>query len=158
MLREAYIPLKTAQMEMVLFIGIPASGKSSFYQERFFHTHVRVNRDMLKTRRREDLLIRACLEGKTKFVVENTNLTRAVRAAYVSLAKQASFAVVGYFFESAAIDAVNRNKLRLESERVPAVAIWVANKRLEMPAMEEGFERLYRVRMLQPAGFVVETL
>ena len=42
-------------MEMVLFIGIPASGKSSFFKERLFNTHVRVNRDMLKTQRREDL-------------------------------------------------------------------------------------------------------
>jgi len=42
-------------MEMVLFIGIPATGKSTFYKERFFRTHVRVNRDMLRTARREEL-------------------------------------------------------------------------------------------------------
>ena len=56
-------------MEMVLFIGIQATGKSSFYLERFFRTHVRVNLDMLKTHHREDLLVKACLEGKTPFVV-----------------------------------------------------------------------------------------
>jgi hypothetical protein len=44
-------------MEMVLFIGIQAAGKSSFYLERFFRTHVRVNLDMLKTHYREDLLV-----------------------------------------------------------------------------------------------------
>ena len=143
-------------MELVLFIGIPATGKSSFYKERFFRTHVRVNRDMLKTRHREELLIKACLEGKMKFVIENTNLTRSVRAQYIALAKQASFSVVGYFFESPAIDAVQRNKLRPEQERVPAVAIWAANKRLEVPSREEGFDELLRVRMVQPAGFSVE--
>lgn len=130
-------------MEMVLFIGIPASGKSSFYKERFFLTHVRVNRDMLKTRRREELLIRACLEGKTKFVVENTNLSRAVRTPYIALAKNAGFHVVGYFFDLAAPEAVKRNKLRPESERVPAVAIWAARKRLEPPARDEGFDELH---------------
>jgi len=140
-------------MEMVLFIGIPASGKSSFFKERFFNTHIRVNRDMLKTQRREELLTKACLEGKTKFVVENTNLTRTVRAQYIALAKQAQFTVSGYYFELAAIDAVNRNKLRPEEERVPAVAIWAANKRLEVPTREEGFDQLYRVRMNQPSGF-----
>src|SRR6476660_6211221 len=46
------------QVEMVLFIGIPATGKSSFYRERFFRSHVRVNLDMLRTRHREQLLIR----------------------------------------------------------------------------------------------------
>ena len=143
-------------MEMVLFIGIPASGKSSFFKERFCNTHIRVNRDMLKTQRREALLINACLEGKTKFVIENTNLTRAVRAQYIVLAKQAQFSVVGYHFESPPIDAVNRNKLRREEERVPAVAIWAASKRLEVPTREEGFDKLYRVRMNQPSGFSVD--
>jgi predicted kinase len=145
-------------MEMVLFIGIPASGKSSFFKERFFNTHVRVNRDMLKTQRREQLLIKACLEGKTKFVVENTNLTRAVRAAYIARAKQAQFSVIGYYFESAPKDAVQRNQLRAENDRVPAVAIWAANKRLELPTREEGFDNLYRVRMNQPSGFILEEL
>ena len=40
-------------MEMVLFVGIQATGKSSFYLERFFRTHVRINLDMLKTHHRE---------------------------------------------------------------------------------------------------------
>ena len=76
-------------MELVLFIGIPATGKSSFYRERFFRTHVRLNLDMLKSRRRADLLLKACLEGKTKLVVDNTNLTREERAAYIAPAKAA---------------------------------------------------------------------
>jgi predicted kinase len=143
-------------MEMVLFIGIPASGKSSFYKERFFLTHVRINRDMLKTARREGLLITACFEGKARFVVENTNLTRAVRAQYMTPAKNGGFRVIGYYFESPAIDAVNRNKLRSEHDRVPAVAIWAANKRLELPALEEGFDELFRVKMIEPTGFDVE--
>ncbi len=62
-------------MELILFIGIQATGKSSFYLERFFRTHVRINGDMLKTRHREELLVRACLEGKTPFVVDKMNLT-----------------------------------------------------------------------------------
>src|SRR5262245_37126535 len=99
-------------MEMVLFIGIPASGNSTFFKERFFNTHVRINRDMLKTQRREDLLVKACLEGKTKFVIDNTNLTRAVRAPYIALARQSRFTVSGYYFETAPNDALNRNKLR----------------------------------------------
>ncbi len=43
-------------MEMVLLIGIPATGKSSFCREKFFHTYVRLNLDMLGTRHREKLI------------------------------------------------------------------------------------------------------
>lgn len=85
-------------MEMVLFIGIQAAGKSAFYLEKFYRTHVRINGDMLKTRHREKLLIQACFEGKTPFVVDKMNLTRADRAAYIDLAKAAGFRITGYFW------------------------------------------------------------
>ena len=72
-------------MELIVFIGIQGTGKSSFYRERFHRTHVRVNLDMLRTRHREQLLFVACLEGKTPLVVDNTNVTRADRARYLAL-------------------------------------------------------------------------
>ena len=53
-------------MEMVLFVDIQASGKSSFYLERFFRTHVRINLDMLKTLHREDLLVRPAWREKLR--------------------------------------------------------------------------------------------
>jgi hypothetical protein len=64
-------------MEMILLIGGQGAGKSTFYRERFFDTHVRVNLDMLKTRHRERLLVEACLRMKQKFVMDNTNPTVA---------------------------------------------------------------------------------
>src|SRR5215471_21564987 len=99
-------------MEAVLFIGIQATGKSSFYGERFFRSHVRINGDMLKTRHREELLIKACLEGKTPFVVDQMNLTRAERAGYIEPARMAGFKVGGYFFQSQLGAALQRNSMR----------------------------------------------
>ena len=71
-------------MEAVLFIGIQATGKSSFYLERFFRTHVRFNGDMLRTRHREELLVQACLEGKTQcpIVPEAQGGNRLLEASY----------------------------------------------------------------------------
>jgi predicted kinase len=143
-------------MEMVLFIGIQATGKSSFYRQRFFRTHVRVNLDMLKTRHRESLLINACLEGKTPFVVENTNVTREQRAHYILQARNAGFRIIGYFFESSVKDALERNRARPEADRVPVVGIFTANKRLELPIKTEGFDDLYFVRLTGPDAFSVE--
>ena len=40
-------------VEAVIFVGLQGSGKSTFYRERFFDTHVRLSLDMLKTRHRE---------------------------------------------------------------------------------------------------------
>ena len=59
-------------MEAVLLIGIPGSGKSSFYREQFYATHLRINRDMLKTKRRERALIEACLKIQQQFVLDTS--------------------------------------------------------------------------------------
>ena len=66
-------------MEAVIFVGIQGSGKSTFFRDRFFDTHVRINLDMLRTRPREKIFLEASLEAKQKFVLDNTNLTREER-------------------------------------------------------------------------------
>ena len=143
-------------MELVLFIGIPATGKSTFCRERFYDTHLRLNLDMLRTRHRERLLVAACIEAKQRFVVDNNNVTREERAAYILPAKAAGFGVSGYFFQSRVRDALERNRLRPEPARVPDKAVFGQNGRLELPAVAEGFDRLHFVRLLDAGGFLVE--
>ncbi len=145
-------------MEMVLFIGIQASGKSSFYLERFYRTHVRINGDMLKTRRREELLIKACLEGKTPFVLDKMNLTRPHRAGYIAAARASGFKVRGYFFETDLGAALQRNARRDASQRVPQAGLRAANASLQQPSREEGFDDLFLVHMDGEGGFKVEEL
>ena len=133
-------------MEAVLLIGIQASGKTTFYLERFSRTHLRLNLDMLRTRRRERLLLAACLEAGQRFVVDNTNPTPADRARYIGPARDAHFTVIGYYLDVPAAEAVARNAGRPGKERVPERAIWATAARLEPPTREEGFDALYRLR------------
>src|SRR6476646_2395844 len=143
-------------MEVIIFVGIQASGKSTFYKERFFNTHIRVNLDMLKTRNRENLLLRACIEMKQPFVVDNTNPTAADRARYIALAKEAGFRVVGYYFQSTFGEAMRRNNEREAGARVPPAAIAGTHKRLDPPALAEGFDALYTVRIDEQGRFIVQ--
>ena len=143
-------------MELVLLIGLQATGKSFFCRERFYRTHLRINLDMLKTRPREWALVRACLLTKTRLVVDNTNLSREDRARYILPAREAGYCVIGYFFESTVSDALRRNADRAKPESVPAVAIAAAGKKLELPGLEEGFDQLHRVRLNGDNHFTVE--
>ena len=143
-------------MELVLCIGIPATGKSTFCRERFYDTHVRLNLDMLRTRHRERLLFKACLEAKQPVVGDNTNVTRAERAAYIVPAKAAGFRVTAYFFRSRVAEALERNRLRSGSARIPDKAVLGMCGRLELPALAEGFDRLLFVQMLDAGGFAVQ--
>ncbi|HET8631316.1 MAG TPA: AAA family ATPase [Thermomicrobiales bacterium] len=143
------------EMEAVLFVGLQAAGKSTFYRERFFDTHVRINLDMLRTRRREALLLAACLEGQQRFVVDNTSSTAAERARYIAPARAAGFRVVGYYFLPEPRACAARNAARPADRRVPAAAIFGTAKRLEPPAPAEGFDALYAVTLAPGGGFVV---
>ena len=86
-------------MECVIFIGIQASGKSTFYKEKFYDTHVRINLDMLKTRHREHIFVDASINAKQPFVIDNTNPTKRDRQKYMDAARSQQFKVTGYYFE-----------------------------------------------------------
>jgi predicted kinase len=141
-------------MEAVIFIGIQGSGKSSFFQERFFDTHVRINLDMLRTRRREESLVAACLNAGQSFVIDNTNPLPSDRARYVERARGAGFRTVVYFFESSLREAMQRNNLRAGKQKIPAAAVVAAFKKLVPPSAEEGFDEIYTVRLTADRGFV----
>ena len=111
---------------------------------------------MLRTRRREGVLMEACLTGKTKFVVDNTNLSLEERARFIPLAKAAGFQVVGYFFESQVTDAIRRNFSRQAGEQIPPIAIHNSVSRLVPPSAGEGFDQLFFVRIAGRGGFRVE--
>jgi len=143
-------------MEAVIFVGIQAAGKSTFYRERFFDTHVRVSRDMLRTKHREAVLLEACMRAKQPFVIDNTNVTAAERARYVAAAKAAGFRVVGYFFRATRREAIARNKLRTGKAVIPIPGILGTLKKLEEPAWSEGFDALHVVTITPSGTYEIE--
>lgn len=142
-------------MEAILLIGLPASGKSTFYKERFFGTHVRISRDLLKTPYRSERLLQLCLETDQRFVIDNTNPTAADRAPFIETARARKFRVDGYYFQSRIADCLARNAQRTGDDRVVDAAILTKGKHLQLPQRAEGFDRLFYVR-IEGGQFVVE--
>lgn len=142
-------------MQAVIFIGTQATGKSTFYKERFADTHIRINYDMLNTRRKESLLLEACLAMPHPFVVDNTNPRKADRAAYITKAKERHFEVAGYYFQSVLRDALLRNEGRAGKARIPDAGLHGAAASLELPEFSEGFDTLYYVTMAGDGSFLV---
>ena len=138
-----------------MFIGIPATGKSSFYQERFAASHLRINRDMLKTAARTTSLFEWCLERKQSCVIDNTNTARAVRNRWISPAREKGVPVIGYFFESKLEGALERNSQREGGARIRDAGVRHHHSKLELPTLGEGFSSLFFVRLVEN-GFEVE--
>jgi predicted kinase len=132
--------------EAVILCGIPASGKTTYYRERLADTHVRISRDLLRTRHREAVFLRACLETRMPFAVDKLNATAARRAPYVERARDAGFRVLAVWLDTPPAVAVERNAARAPAARVPLVAIYGTAKDLEPPRLEEGFDAVRRVR------------
>ncbi len=138
-------------MEAIVFCGIQASGKTTFYAERLLHTHVRISMDLLRTRHRERRLLELCVQTQMRFAVDNTNPTREERARYLVPALDRGFRVVAYRFTCDPQIAVQRNQARGRSA-IPVAGVLGTHKRLEEPALEEGFAAIFGVE-LGPAGF-----
>jgi predicted kinase len=143
-------------VEAVIFVGLQGAGKSTFYKDRFFDTHLRVNLDMLKTRHREQRFLTTCIETGQRFVVDNTNPTRAEREVYIRAAKDSGFRVVGYYFQSRVEECRRRNEQRPSGRQVPLRGLLGTAGRMELPSLEEGFDELHYVRIEEGGTFMVE--
>ena len=132
-------------MEMVVFCGPQASGKTSFYNQHFSETHLRLNLDMLRTRRREAAIMDACLGVGQKFVVDNTNPTVADRARYIELARRHRFKAVAYFFDIPLEVCLQRNARRSGKARIPERGMRATFGKLDRPTIEEGFAEVHCV-------------
>ena len=131
---------------MVILMGIQGSGKSTFYSKYLADRFVRVNLDTLHSRYREQQLITECLQRGESFAVDNTNPTKADRARYIPIAREAGYRIVGYFLESKLQPCIERNNCREGKEKIPAHAIAMTSNRLELPSYAEGFDELYFVK------------
>lgn len=134
-------------MELIIFAGIQASGKSTFYKQYFCDTHIRVNLDMLKTRHRERLLVNACLEMKQPFVIDNTNATIEERKVYIENAKKYHFRIISYYFLPDFVASQQHNALRQGKHFIPEVGIKSTLSKLQRPSIVEGFDKIYEVTL-----------
>lgn len=143
-------------MEAIIFIGLQGAGKSTFYRTRLLNTHMRINLDMLKTRHREKIFLKACLEAKQSFVIDNTNPTLEDRSRYILPAKENKFRVVAYYFDSHLEECKQRNSQRQGKELIPLPGILSTYKKLVLPTWEEGFDAIYSVKTVVNYSFIVK--
>lgn len=137
-----------------MFIGLPGAGKTTFYCARFFETHVRISLDQLRTRRRVQILLEACLAAGQAFVIDNTNVCRTERAAYIAAARERGFEVLGYYFQADVDGCLRRNAERHDKKPVPQAGVLAKYKELELPTLAEGFDALYYVHTQEEQFFV----
>ena len=138
----------------VIFIGIPASGKSSFYRE-VFRNYVHISLDILNTRNKEKMLLEKCIKNGLPFVIDNTNPSIEDRTRYINNAKENNYRIIGYYFRSSISECIKRNQHREGRTRVPDTAVKSIYSNMQLPTYSEGFDELYYV-YIKNNKFIVE--
>src|SRR5687768_5282832 len=103
-------------MELVILVGLQASGKSTFARSKFGQTHVYVSKDLLRNNwwpaRRQRQLIEAALSEGRSVVVDNTNASVEERRELIELGREHGAGIVGIYFASAVQACLIRNNQR----------------------------------------------
>lgn len=145
-------------VELIVFTGLQAAGKTTFYRERFATTHVHVSKDAWpNARRREERqrrVVEEHLHAGCSVVVDNTNPTPEERLPLVAMARNLGARALSYYFIVAVDEAVRRNERREGRARVPNVGIYSVAKKLILPGYDEGFDSYFQV-VLTESGFGV---
>ena len=146
-------------MELVIFIGLQASGKSTFFNSRLAATHEHISKDLLRNNknrtRRQVQLIETAFQAGRSVVVDNTNPTVEERALLIQIGDLYGAEIIGYYFHSLVAAALERNQQRLGKAKVPDVAIYSTIKKLVRPSYAEGFHKLFYVRITGNLDFDV---
>ena len=133
---------------LILFIGIPASGKSTFYHRVLEDRNLNyVSLDTLGTRAQERAAFEAALAARRSIVIDNTNVTKTLRVRYIAPAKAAGYRVVGLIFQSVVAACLARTEQREGTAKVKRLAVLGMSAQLELPSKDEGFDNLFFVRI-----------
>ncbi|PKC67399.1 PNK3P-domain-containing protein [Rhizophagus irregularis] len=140
--------------EVIVFVGYPASGKSSFAEKWLISNgYVHVNQDKLKTKAK---CIKSCeeaLQEKKPVVIDNTNADVESRKAYIDLAKNYKVPVRCFWFQASEALAKHNNMYRaygnIDGPRpLPEIAYSGFKSRFVEPKSEEGFDEIKKINFV----------
>jgi predicted kinase len=149
-------------LELVILIGLQASGKSTFCRQRLADSHVVVSKDAFpnarRPQRRQMVLVGEALAAGRSVAVDNTNPSPQEWQPLIEAANQYGATVVGYWFAPDPTGAAARNAARDDRTRVPDVGLYATLKRLRRPRLADGFDRLFAVTFDDAGGFRVDAV
>ncbi|CAO3590169.1 unnamed protein product [Absidia cylindrospora] len=144
------LPENEDHTEMILFVGRPASGKSSFAKKHVIPSgYTYVNQDTLKTKAK---CMKACEESLTSdksVVIDNTNGTVDARADFIKIAQKHDIPVRCFYFVADEHLCRHNNYYRHitqgDRDLLSEIVFRTFKSRFQEPTLEEGFTEIKKI-------------
>jgi len=160
------VHLKSSKPEIVLFVGYPAIGKSTFFYRHFAAIgYAHINQDKLGSRPKCLKAVEDSVESGVSCVVDNTNRDMKTRKLYLDLAKRLGVSIKCVVFDGSMELAWHNNLYRAfcqpsslsqgsESIRdlVPYAAFSSFRDNFEQPSTNEGFKEIITAHWVFEGG------
>lgn len=152
-----FTPSKT--QEIILFVGYPASGKSTFYE-----THLKpagyahVNQDELKTLAKCLSMTKKYIKEKKSICVDNTNPSKEIRQKYIQLSKDNNIPIRCIYFNVDLPTAkfLNSYRTNISNKNIPEISYNVYKKNFIEPSIEEGFSEVIKTDVILDSNLINE--
>lgn len=120
-------------------IGVALSGKTTYSKANFTHEIISLSY-FDDNRKKEMAYIEKCLISNKSVIIDDTNLTIAIRKIHIDLAKKYRCKIRGIFMNTSRTILEKRQASRRNP--LPLSAIYKQIRLLETPGIEEGFDEL----------------
>jgi len=128
-----------SQTEYVLMIGVALSGKTTYVKENFNHERIALSY-FGNDRKKEMEYIEKCLSQGKSVVIDDTNLTAAIRKQHIDLARKYGARVRGILMNTSR--GLLEKRQRSRRDPFPISVIYKQLNQLETPVIDEGFDEL----------------
>lgn len=136
-------PLKKyPKQEVVIMVGYPGSGKSTFIAKNFNTDYTVLSGDDLKTESKMKKGLRVAIASKTSVVLDATHGSVKKRKIFIDIAKEASLPVRVIHITTSIEEAMHQNNKR--AIKVPKIAFWVYRKHFQEPTLAEGINEVIK--------------
>ena len=138
-----------ATQEAILFVGSPASGKTTFYQRHLAPlNYVHINQDTLKTRAKCVAAMVEAIEAGQSVVIDNTHPSIEARNVFLNILSKRNVPTKCFWFQTDPDLSLHLNvyrSLTKKTHRLPKLAFIAYQNRFQEPTLSEGFTEIVRI-------------